>query len=67
MGATRRDTASLRAETATDNRVKGFADSLLKLPKYMDNPELAYADAKKMVTGQGQQQTFAGFSGSKIK
>jgi len=67
MGATRRDTASLRAETATDNRIKGFADSLLKLPKYMDNPELAYADAKKMITGQSAQQTFAGFSGRPLK
>ncbi len=73
-GAERREAAATRLEgvksredIAMDNRIKGFADSLLKLPKYMDNPELAYADAKKMITGQSTQPTFAGFSGRPIK
>jgi hypothetical protein len=53
MAATRLEGVKSREDIAMDNRIKGFADSLLKLPKYMDNPELAYADAKKMITGQG--------------
>jgi hypothetical protein len=72
--ASRRDAANVRASEAAegrasretiamDNRIKGLADSLLKLPKYMDNPELAYADAQKMVTGKSAQPTFTGFSG----
>ena len=76
--ASRRDVASARASEAAEgrasretiameNRVKGLADSLLKLPKYMDNPELAYADAQKMVTGKSAQPTFTGFSGRPLK
>jgi hypothetical protein len=67
MAGTRADANLTRAETAMQGRIKGFADSLLKLPKYMDNPELAYADAEKMVTGKSAQNQFTGFSGSKIK
>ena len=53
LAGTRSDANQLRADTALQGRIKGLTDSLLKLPKYMDNPELAYADATKMVTGQG--------------
>lgn len=67
MAGSRSDANKLRADTATENRIKGFADSLLKLPKYMDNPELAYADAIKMVTGKSGQNQFTGFSGQQLK
>ena len=67
MAGTRADTNANRADIAKENRIKNFADSLLKLPKYMDNPELAYADATKMVTGQSAQNQFTGFSGRPLK
>jgi len=55
-----------RANTAMENRIKGLTDSLLKLPKYTDNPELAYADATRMVTGKSAEPTFTGFSGRSL-
>lgn len=67
MAGTRSDANQLRADTALQSRIKGLTDSLLKLPKYMDSPELAYADATKMVTGQSAQNQFAGFSGRPLK
>jgi hypothetical protein len=67
MAGTRTDANQLRADTAMENRIKGLTDTLLKLPKYMDNPEAAYADAKKMVTGQSAQNPFTGFSGRPLK
>lgn len=67
MAGTRSDANQLRADTAKENRIKGLTDTLLKLPKYMDNPELAYADATKMVTGQSAQNQFTGFSGRPLK
>lgn len=53
MGASRREGAALRADTAMDNRVVTLAGKLMAQPKYMENPEAAYADAQRMVTGQG--------------
>jgi hypothetical protein len=67
MAGTRADTNAQRAETATEGRITAYAGKLLALPKYMDNPELAYADAKKAVTGQSAQPTFTGFSGRSLK
>jgi len=67
MAGTRADTNAQRAETATEGRITAYAGKLLALPKYMDNPELAYADAKKAVTGQSTQPTFTGFSGRPLK
>jgi hypothetical protein len=65
--AARRDTAGTRADTAMDNRVATVFGKLIAQPKYMDNPELAYADAQKLVTGKSAQPTFAGFSGRPLK
>jgi hypothetical protein len=63
----RSDANKLRAETALENRITTYAGKLLTLPKYQDNPDLAYADAQKAVTGQSAANQFTGFSGSKIK
>jgi hypothetical protein len=67
QAGTRADANATRADTAMENRIKGLTDSLLKLPKYTDNPELAYADATKMVTGKSGQNQFAGYSGRPLK
>lgn len=67
MAGTRSDANKLRADTALESRIATLAGKLISQPKYMDNPELAYADAQKMVTGQSAQPTFAGFSGRPIK
>jgi hypothetical protein len=67
MGATRRDTAKLRADTALENRVATLAAKMMTQPKYMDNPDLAYTDAQRMITGQSGQNQFAGFSGKPLK
>ena len=63
----RSDANKQRAETALENRITTYAGKLLTLPKYQDNPDLAYADAQKAVTGQSAANQFTGFSGSKIK
>jgi hypothetical protein len=65
--ATRRDATSARADTALDNRVATLAAKMMTQPKYMDDPELAYADAQKMVTGKSAQPSFTGFSGRSLK
>ena len=48
----RNDENQTRAEIALENRIERRAGKLLTLPKYQDNPDLAYEDAKKSITGQ---------------
>jgi hypothetical protein len=67
IAAGRLEGVKSRADTAMDNRVATVFGKLITQPKYMDNPELAYADAQKLVTGQSAQPTFAGFSGRPLK
>jgi len=67
IAAGRLEGVKSRADTAMDNRVATVFGKLITQPKYMDNPELAYADAQKLVTGQSAQPTFTGFSGRPLK
>lgn len=68
MGASRRDTAALRADTATDNRVLNAAKMLAARPENQSlSDEELYNKATKLVTGQGTQPTFPGFSGRPLK
>ena len=66
VAAGRLEGVKSRADTAMDNRIVTLAGKLMAQPKYMENPELAYADAQRMVTGQSAQPTFAGFSGRSL-
>lgn len=68
MGATRREGAKLRADTAQDNRVLNAAKMLAARPENQSlSDEDLYNKATKLVTGQGTQPTFAGFSGRPLK
>ncbi len=68
MGATRREGAALRADTAKENRILNAAKMLAARPENQSlSDEELYNKATKLATGQGQQQTFAGFSGRPLK
>lgn len=67
-GATRREGAALRADTAEQNRILNAAKMIAARPENMNlTDEQLYAKATQLVTGKGAQPTFAGFSGRPLK
>lgn len=68
MGATRREGAALRSDTALENRITNMYKAMKDRSDNMGlTDEQLYAKATQMVTGKTPQNQFTGFSGQQLK